>query len=1242
MTYFVGMPVAPGKAADHMRRVYLPLMVMLLGLGGVATAQVNTPPQFDTVYTTGSVAEGDLLSWDITVTDPDPTDSVILDINPPTDDPLYQGAVRLLEIETRVWNFQFDPFYDFIETGQVDVPFTIFATDGTDTAFMPVTITVVHYNPPPVIEPVTDHRITDGMNLQIPIIANDSDNTVPALSAEPTVANATFTDNGDGTGLFDFTPDATQAGQDFALSFIASDGEKADTEAVLITVVAYLPAILDVIPTQIVTEGKTLELDITGDDPNDIFLELSALDHPELDVTVGETVNDSAHLTIITNYVKQDTAYDLVYYAYNGRDTTFDTALVTVADSMNFPPVFESVDPFVIEEGTGFIEDYVITASDPEGNPVALSLVAADTIGVDSLYFEEIGNDSALFSFYPDITDGGNYIFRIMANDFLSGEADAAVETLAVGVTVVEVNYPPVLRLDTTGTVTGLREGGYVRFDIQATDVEQPVIDFTVFPPPDSAVYKGNVVFLNRGDGTGFFEFYPDYSQVVGATDTTYRIMFSTSDGIEEVNKLVVLTVYDVAPGANDPYDADTLTLVGSVWDSVTITDTVVTDTLGNDSIIVDTTFGFSITSRIWNDSNITAAMTGFRWSEPWLTCEEVTFGPRLVSGPDSAHFKTIYLNQDSLAFQLTFMYLEGESIAPDPGGGWEHFTARFVINTALLDPDTIDIDTMPKIRFDTASLGTSARFVFDKQAKYAASNEAIDQYLKLLTTTDLSYPPLVKLGEVRSATNAVRISIFDVKNGTTLGNGSSLYMFDDEDSVKQYEFRVSLENRRRLSGLSLGLRLSSEDGAWWQYGDSLPLVATASRMAPDTAVWNETGGLLLTGSSMDGIAEDTLTLAGGGTYPDAGLPRGLMEHMVKIPFSVGGVIRDETKTICFDTTAGVSGETWRFIAEDTDTLAPIGSGRICLPVRTRKVLKGEADSVVMVIYDVRAGTVLSPDSTLYMYDDDDSLKHYELRVSLENLRRLSEISLGFRIYSEDGALWEYTDSVPVAVAGSRMMPETQVWNQTNGLTYADTIIGGPPEDTLVLHGRATDFEQFGLHPGFMDHMVTIPFTVGGVIEGGEKTLCFDTTYTDSGNAWRFIRTVFDTVGPDSIIVDTVNPGFAGSICLPVRFKKPTGVDNGTPTLPALYSLAQNFPNPFNAATTIRFSIGAREQVLITVYNILGQTVQVLTDRVYPPGLHEVFWNGRDGRGRPAASGIYLYRIESKGIVETKKMILLK
>jgi len=93
---------------------------------------------------------------------------------------------------------------------------------------------------------------------------------------------------------------------------------------------------------------------------------------------------------------------------------------------------------------------------------------------------------------------------------------------------------------------------------------------------------------------------------------------------------------------------------------------------------------------------------------------------------------------------------------------------------------------------------------------------------------------------------------------------------------------------------------------------------------------------------------------------------------------------------------------------------------------------------------------------------------------------------------------------------------------------------------------------------------------------------------------------------------------------------------------PRDFKLYQNYPNPFNPETRIRFSLAKREHVKLVVYNMLGQKVKTLLNKVKPAGNYSVSWNGLDENGNKLSSGIYYYRLETGTSSATRKMVMLK
>ncbi len=95
---------------------------------------------------------------------------------------------------------------------------------------------------------------------------------------------------------------------------------------------------------------------------------------------------------------------------------------------------------------------------------------------------------------------------------------------------------------------------------------------------------------------------------------------------------------------------------------------------------------------------------------------------------------------------------------------------------------------------------------------------------------------------------------------------------------------------------------------------------------------------------------------------------------------------------------------------------------------------------------------------------------------------------------------------------------------------------------------------------------------------------------------------------------------------------------------PAAFALFANYPNPFNPSTEIRYQLATASSTPTTlrVYNLLGQEIRTLVNERQPAGLYAVVWDGNDTFGRAVSSGVYIYRLEVDGFVESRKMLLVK
>jgi len=159
---------------------------------------------------------------------------------------------------------------------------------------------------------------------------------------------------------------------------------------------------------------------------------------------------------------------------------------------------------------------------------------------------------------------------------------------------------------------------------------------------------------------------------------------------------------------------------------------------------------------------------------------------------------------------------------------------------------------------------------------------------------------------------------------------------------------------------------------------------------------------------------------------------------------------------------------------------------------------------------------------------------------------------------------------------------------------------------------------------------------MGGTFYGGDSQIL---KTTNGGDNW-ISQTIPTTTWLGDIIFINSNTGWAvgrsGTI-----MKTTTGgtvnISNYSNTIPDNYKLYQNFPNPFNPSTTIRFDIPKSTYTKIILYNSMGRIVSELVNEKLNAGSYEVNWNAVS-----YSSGIYFYKLETKEFIDVKKMILIK
>ncbi len=94
--------------------------------------------------------------------------------------------------------------------------------------------------------------------------------------------------------------------------------------------------------------------------------------------------------------------------------------------------------------------------------------------------------------------------------------------------------------------------------------------------------------------------------------------------------------------------------------------------------------------------------------------------------------------------------------------------------------------------------------------------------------------------------------------------------------------------------------------------------------------------------------------------------------------------------------------------------------------------------------------------------------------------------------------------------------------------------------------------------------------------------------------------------------------------------------------IPTEFALHENYPNPFNPTTTLRFDLPEVSDATVTIFNMLGQKIKTFNMNDTPAGYHSIKWNATNDYGDPVGAGVYLYQLRANQFVKTKKMVLLK
>ncbi|MCK4632030.1 MAG: hypothetical protein KAT79_02100 [candidate division Zixibacteria bacterium] len=522
------------------------------------------------------VTEGQPLSFGISATDPEAGIPVLTSSTLP-------GLAAFTDNLDGTGSFDWTPTY--LEAGVYNV--TFYATDDVDPLLVDsiaVAITVLEAgNQLPILNPIGAQTVAENGNLNIVIAASDPEGVFPTFSIQNIPANATFVDNLNGTGTFDFNPDFTQEGI-YSVTFEATDDSLAMVSEIVqiqVTGTNQLP-VLAAIGPQGTIENVLLSFVVSASDADS---DIPLLSTSTLPGTALFTDNgDGTGSFDWTPTYAEAGIYPVTFYATDalfGSDVDSETVTITITEAGNQPPVLAPLADTAIFEGTNL--NFAVTASDPDGNAPVLT---AENLPANATFV--INPDSSgTFDFNPDYTQAGLHPVTFIASD--GTVADSQIVTITVN---DAGNLPPVW---TAVADTAISEGDTLIVNLSSTDPDGGLLILSV------STSLNSYDFVDNGDGTGILTYTPNFFDA--GTDTVQFI--AIDDGTPQMSATEAMEILTVEVNQAPAFDSIGTTYTVETGRTLNITVSATDSTDGSSAGLFMTSAGVPINATfVDNDDN--------------------------------------------------------------------------------------------------------------------------------------------------------------------------------------------------------------------------------------------------------------------------------------------------------------------------------------------------------------------------------------------------------------------------------------------------------------------------------------------------------------------------------------------------------------------------------------------------------------------------------------------------------------
>ena len=404
-------------------------------------------------------------------------------------------------------------------------------------------------NRPPVLDPIADQSVNEGESLTVPVRATDPDGHGIQLDVEGLPAGASFIDNRDGTGSFDFSPDFDQSGS-YGVTIIATDDgnpNRSDRQTFTVTVNnVNRPPLLGPFNDVTINEGETATGTFSTTDPDGDGRTFE-VDGPDF-CTVNDEGNGAGTWSCGPGFDDSGTFPVTVTVSDDGEPVLSDSEEFTLTVlNVNRAPNLDPIGDQAMSEGETLSTP--VRATDPDEDEILLDIAGLPPFAS----FTDNGDGTGSIDFAPGFEDAGTFEVTVIATDDGTPVlSDSETLTLIVN----DDNQSPVLAPISDVEVN---EGETATISITASDLDGDGMTFE-FEGPDFCVISDD------GEGAGSLQCSPGFDD-----DETYPVTVTVTDNGNPAltdSATFTVTVIDVnrAPTL-DPIEDQTIT----VGENVTI-----------------------------------------------------------------------------------------------------------------------------------------------------------------------------------------------------------------------------------------------------------------------------------------------------------------------------------------------------------------------------------------------------------------------------------------------------------------------------------------------------------------------------------------------------------------------------------------------------------------------------------------------------------------------------------------------